>query len=142
MTGMFDLVAVLAFVFVATCIWLTVRVVNRRERWAKRTLAGMFSAGALVGAYAFVYTRMVRQSVPDDFIGPGKVALVPEYDEISGIDQSVCEKVFAPAHWVDRRVRPNIWLIDLPSLTPCFTTPKFIEEPFSTKSEDIPDSSP
>src|SRR5262249_17764059 len=25
--------------FAALCVWLTVRIVNRRERWAKRTLA-------------------------------------------------------------------------------------------------------
>ena len=28
-----------AVAFAAICVWLTVRVVNRRERWAKRTLA-------------------------------------------------------------------------------------------------------
>jgi hypothetical protein len=27
--------------FAAFCVWLTVRIVNRRERWAKRTLAGV-----------------------------------------------------------------------------------------------------
>jgi hypothetical protein len=142
MAGMFNLLAVLASVFVATCIWLTVQLVNRRERWAKRALAGMVSAGALVGAYAFVYTRMVRPSIPDDFLGPGKVALVPEYDDIGRIDQSFCEKVFAPANWVDRRARPKIWFADLPSLTPCFRSPKSIEEPFSWRSKDSTDQPP
>ncbi len=28
---------VLAVVFAAFCVWLTVRIINRRERWAKRT---------------------------------------------------------------------------------------------------------
>ncbi len=28
-------------VLAALCIWLTVRIVNRRERWAKRTLAAL-----------------------------------------------------------------------------------------------------
>jgi hypothetical protein len=28
-----------AFAFAALCVWLTVRIVNRRERWAKWTLA-------------------------------------------------------------------------------------------------------
>jgi hypothetical protein len=32
---------ILGIVFVAYCIWLTVRIVNRRERWAKRTAAGL-----------------------------------------------------------------------------------------------------
>lgn len=31
----------LAVAFAAFCVWLTVRIVNRRERWAKRTLAVM-----------------------------------------------------------------------------------------------------
>ena len=31
---------VLAVAFAAFCVWLGVRIVNRRERWAKWTLAG------------------------------------------------------------------------------------------------------
>jgi hypothetical protein len=31
----------LAVAFAAFCVWLTVRVVNRRERWAKWTLAAV-----------------------------------------------------------------------------------------------------
>jgi len=30
---------VVGFAFVSTCIWLIVRIINRRERWAKWTLA-------------------------------------------------------------------------------------------------------
>jgi len=33
------LLATLAVAFAASCMWLTVRIVNRRERWAKWTLA-------------------------------------------------------------------------------------------------------
>ncbi|MBS0264216.1 MAG: hypothetical protein JSS02_19925 [Planctomycetes bacterium] len=33
--------------FAAFCVWLTVRIVNRRERWAKRTLAGVVGLPAL-----------------------------------------------------------------------------------------------
>jgi hypothetical protein len=33
--------------FVAFCVWLTVRIVNRRERWAKRTAVGL--AAVLAG---------------------------------------------------------------------------------------------
>jgi hypothetical protein len=32
---------VLGMTFAAICIWLTVRIVNRREQWAKRTLAAL-----------------------------------------------------------------------------------------------------
>lgn len=39
---------ILAVVFVAFCVWLTVRIVNRRERWAKWTAIEMAIA-VLVG---------------------------------------------------------------------------------------------
>jgi hypothetical protein len=32
-------ITAIGIVFAALCIWLIVRIVNRRERWAKRTLA-------------------------------------------------------------------------------------------------------
>jgi hypothetical protein len=32
----------LAVSIAAFCVWLTVRIVNRRERWAKRTAVAMF----------------------------------------------------------------------------------------------------
>jgi hypothetical protein len=35
------IIAALAIAFTAFCIWLTVRIVNRRERWAKWMLAGV-----------------------------------------------------------------------------------------------------
>lgn len=33
--------AIVAVLFAACCVWLTVRIVNRRERWAKWTLGGL-----------------------------------------------------------------------------------------------------
>src|SRR5262245_7492771 len=33
--------ATLAVAFAAFCVWLTVRIANRKERWAKWTLAGV-----------------------------------------------------------------------------------------------------
>jgi hypothetical protein len=38
--------------FAAFCAWLTVRIINRRERWAEWTLAGMLFALLL---YPFSY---------------------------------------------------------------------------------------
>jgi|SRR5579872_5873072 len=32
------IIPALGVAFAALCVWLTVRIVNRRERWAKRTL--------------------------------------------------------------------------------------------------------
>ena len=41
------LLPILAVAFAAFCIWLTVRIVNRRERWAKWTLAAVIGAPVL-----------------------------------------------------------------------------------------------
>jgi len=35
------ILTVLSVAFAALCVWLTVRTVNRRERWAKRMLAAL-----------------------------------------------------------------------------------------------------
>jgi hypothetical protein len=47
MPGMTTLFSGLAVAFVAVCIWLTVRIVNRREKWAKRMLAAVIAAPLL-----------------------------------------------------------------------------------------------
>jgi hypothetical protein len=36
-------VVALSVAFAAFCVWLTVRIVNRRERWAKWTAAGLIA---------------------------------------------------------------------------------------------------
>jgi hypothetical protein len=36
-----------AVAFTALCLWLTMRIYNRRERWAKRTLAAVIGAPVL-----------------------------------------------------------------------------------------------
>lgn len=41
------LLPTLAVAFAAYCVWLTVRVVNRKERWAKRTLAATLALPVL-----------------------------------------------------------------------------------------------
>src|SRR5580765_2198488 len=38
---MATLLSTFAVAFAACCVWLTVRIVNRRERWAKWTLAAV-----------------------------------------------------------------------------------------------------
>jgi hypothetical protein len=39
-------IAIFGITFAAFCVWLTVRIVNRRERWAKRTAWGLLIAMA------------------------------------------------------------------------------------------------
>ena len=41
------IMATLAVAFAAFCVWLTVRIVNRRERWAKWTLTALFGVPVL-----------------------------------------------------------------------------------------------
>jgi hypothetical protein len=50
------LLPALAVAFAAVCVWLTVRIVNRRERWAKWTLAAALIAGC---PFAFVVQRVL-----------------------------------------------------------------------------------
>ena len=48
MRGMTEaILAALGVAFAAFCVWLTVRIINRRERWAKWTLAVMLSLSVL-----------------------------------------------------------------------------------------------
>jgi hypothetical protein len=44
MPGMALALSIFGLAFAAFCVWLTVRIVNRRERWAKWTLSGLISA--------------------------------------------------------------------------------------------------
>jgi hypothetical protein len=41
-------------------MWLGVRIVNRRERWAKRTAVMLAVALVVVGAYAAAYHAMLK----------------------------------------------------------------------------------
>jgi len=54
------LLPTLAVAFAALCIWLTVRIVNRRERWAKWTLAGVVALAyvASIGPWYYVAARI------------------------------------------------------------------------------------
>jgi|GEM_PF-5234285 len=58
------LLPTLAVAFAALCVWLTVRIVNRRERWAKWTLAALVASMLLyplsVGPAAALLTRQLR----------------------------------------------------------------------------------
>jgi hypothetical protein len=42
--------AIFGLAFAAFCLWLTVRIVNRRERWAKWTLATVVGVPVLYAA--------------------------------------------------------------------------------------------
>jgi hypothetical protein len=58
--------SVFGIAFVAFCVWLTVRIINRRERWAKWTLAGVVGLPLLYVLTMVLSFRMLLQSSPDD----------------------------------------------------------------------------
>src|SRR6476661_7998190 len=53
------LLPTLAVAFAAFCVWLTVRIVNRRERWAKWTLASTVIAPTVLYIACFGYACRV-----------------------------------------------------------------------------------
>ena len=77
------LLPTLAVAFAAFCVWLTVRIVNRRERWAKRTAWGLLIAA--VPSYVVL-------------VGPllwlNRQGLLP--DSIS----EICQRIYWPLEWL------------------------------------------
>jgi hypothetical protein len=60
-TFMTILLPILAAAFAAFCVWLTVRIVNRRERWAKWTLAGVLGVPTLYFASFGPACRLIEE---------------------------------------------------------------------------------
>ncbi|HEY3967077.1 MAG TPA: hypothetical protein VGM05_21130 [Planctomycetaceae bacterium] len=63
-------VAIFAVAYAALCVWLTVRIVNRRERWAKWTLAAVFVGLPLLyvlgfGPACWWLSEMPKSVAPD-----------------------------------------------------------------------------
>ena len=62
--GMAVALAIFGIAFVVFCVWLTVRIVNRRERWAKRTLAAVVGLPVLYvasfGPVCWAYSRVPK----------------------------------------------------------------------------------
>src|SRR6185503_7212564 len=60
----------LAILFAAFCVWLTVRIVNRRERWAKWTLAGVVGVPVLYVASSGPACWLISRSSDEVLIVP------------------------------------------------------------------------
>src|SRR5262245_46001051 len=64
--------AIIGIAFAAFCIWLTVRIVNRRERWARRTA---IAVAVLVLAYLASFGPLVwlgqRNHLPNCVVRAG-----------------------------------------------------------------------
>jgi H+/Cl- antiporter ClcA len=79
-TIVFAVLGFLAVAFAAVCVWLAVRIVNRRERWAKR-LAVVLAVATVVG-----YPLSV-----------GPVAFLSRHS--NGLPEGIYA-AYAPLHWV------------------------------------------
>lgn len=60
----------LAVAFAAFCVWLTVRIINRRERWTKWTLAAVVSLPVLYVASFGPACWWMAKTVPEFPGGP------------------------------------------------------------------------
>jgi hypothetical protein len=98
--GMSFLLPALAVASAAFCIWLTVRIVNRRERWAKRTGLGLCALVVLYplssGPAHWLNTRFLP-------VGPAPMGLASDEADDAPDDWSLCDYVYAPVELaVDR----------------------------------------
>jgi hypothetical protein len=92
----------LAVAFAAFCVWLTLRIVNRRERWAKRTAVAMAVCLPVlyvlsVGPEVWLLTNgIISESVAEEF--------VPFYAPLNWIDSHAPDTFRAGLHWYT-----NLW---------------------------------
>ncbi|MFN0053782.1 MAG: hypothetical protein ACKV0T_16505 [Planctomycetales bacterium] len=59
------LLPTLAVAFAAFCVWLTVRIANRRERWAKWTLAVVAVLALYVASFGPARAAYLHRLVPE-----------------------------------------------------------------------------
>jgi len=57
--------SILAIAFTAFCVWMTVRIVNRREQWAKWTLAIVVASILYVASFGPARAAYVHRIVPE-----------------------------------------------------------------------------
>ena len=80
----------------------------RRRFWLKFAAGLLFAVVAYVGAYALSVKPI--PSWPGGPISPGDY-LLPNYTGdyvLTGEDWWI-ERLFSPVHFIDRRLRPNLW---------------------------------
>jgi hypothetical protein len=110
--------AFLGLAFVAFCLWLAVRIINRGELWAKRT-AIIALLGSPVVIYVNGYYRLVEvepfwhswsafhgRDTPPDKVLVWYGSRIGVYRFVS---YSTLDAFFGPAHWLDKRLRPDVW---------------------------------
>src|SRR5579872_7207719 len=100
--------AIFEVAFAAFCIWLMVRIVNRRERWAKWTAMVLVIAGLTFGSYSGIYLLMVKEHLT---WGGFFKKVEPDYRSWPNPKPLTYpvfwEKFFRPVHSLDRKIRPQ-----------------------------------
>jgi|GEM_PF-3047674 len=98
----------------AICVWLAVRIINRRERWARRTAVAIPFAILII--YAGAYISLAQELLPNTFgygVRPGIRYCdddCPLVDKPATDREILLGRFFRPAHWVDQHiVRPGYW---------------------------------
>lgn len=111
--GMSIILSIFGIAFAAFCVWLGVRIVNRRERWAKWTgivLAAGFPICAYIGSYALMVNPIEMGAFSAGFYH-GRVT--PLYAlpgrPLGSLSHAFCQRFFGPANSLDRRIRPETW---------------------------------
>ena len=83
----------------------------RRRFWLKLAAGLLFAVVAYGGAYAAVVKP--RTIWPGTPVAPGDF-LFPSYGRDYSPESRWIERFFAPAHFVDRRFRADVWHIPMP----------------------------
>ena len=92
--------SILCIAFAASCIWLTVRIVNRKERWAKWTLAVVVGLPVLYVA-SFGPACWFSESIEPKW-GQGS-AHVYKGRPVPNMRVKVVPPAFTPLAWAARR---------------------------------------
>lgn len=94
--GMGIVLAIIGVLFAALCVWLTVRTINRRERWAKWTLL------CLIAIAIFGYP-----------LSAGPFAYLGSHGLLSDKTRNDCEAFYRPITWLflngPKPVRKIMW---------------------------------
>jgi len=100
------LIATVSIVFAAFCVWMAVRIINQRERWAKWTAA--IAPVAVATAYPIAYLLFMEPIWTIPSFAASSWERYPDY-RINFARQETAQEFFGPVHRLDRAIRPKLW---------------------------------
>ena len=114
---------IVGFAIAAFCLWLGVRIFNRREKWAKRTAATMVPFAIYAAAYWVMMQPRLAHWRPAGGFGMTAIA-TPEYrlwkDCRLARPQRVWQGLFAPLFAIHRRIDENWGQFRPPANSPLY----------------------